>query len=188
MNQVEKHNNSMHGLKWGLIISAVYIVFLFLRFRLGAGNIMYMSIFTVLGFITVMILLFFTGYTRKKELGGFIELKDAFQTMFVAIVIYEFIYALFNFIYLKYIDPEFFVKIKQSTEDLLQRVGTSQSDIDKQLDRMDVESAGKMNGASLFMNYLTGLAVSGVFALIFALILKKRREPFDQTDSFLQQQ
>ena len=79
MNQVDKHHNSMHGLKWGLIISAVYIVFMFLRYRMGAENIVYMSVFTILGFIVVMILLFLTGYTRRKELGGFIELRDAFK-------------------------------------------------------------------------------------------------------------
>ena len=175
----------MHGLKWGLIISAVYIVFMFLRYRMGAENIVYMSVFTILGFIVVMILLFLTGYSRRKELGGFIELRDAFQTMFVAIIIYEFAYALFNFIYLKYIDPHFFEKVRLSTEELMQRVGTSQEDIDKQLSKMDVDTS-QQTGASLFMSYLSGLAVSGVFALIFALILKKKPEPFDQTDNFLE--
>lgn len=185
---MEKEKNSMHGLKWGLIISGVYVVFLFLRYRLGAENVLYMSAFTILGFITVMILLFMTGRTRKKEMGGYIELKDVFQTMFVAVVIYEFVYALFNFIYLKYIDPEFLNRMKASTEEILAGTGASQSDIDKQLERMDVESGANMSGSALIMNYLTGLAVSGVFALIFALILKKKRDPFEEQDSFIQQQ
>ena len=67
----------------------------------------------------------------------------------------------------------------------MQRVGTSQEDIDKQLSKMDVDTS-QQTGASLFMSYLSGLAVSGVFALIFALILKKKPEPFDQTDNFLE--
>lgn len=160
-------------------------MFLYLRYSLGANNLIYMTVFVALGFVTAMILLFMTGYTRKKELGGYIELKDAFQTMFVAVVIYEFVYALFTFIYLKYVDPEFFAKIKVLTEDMLVQSGMAQSEIDKTLSRMDADSAKKMTGSSLAMSYLSGLAVSGVFALVFALILKKKREPFeDRTDSY----
>lgn len=183
---MERERNSMHGLKWGLIISAVYLVFLFLRYRLGAENVLYMSLFTFVGFVAVLILLFMTGITRRRQMGGFIELKDAFQTMFVAIVIYEFVYAVFNFIYLKYIDPEFFQKVRASTEELMLRMGQSQSEVDRRLEVLDEANGKKLTGSSVFINYLQGIAVSGVFALIFALIIKKKRDPFlEEQESYL---
>lgn len=174
-----KQENSMHGLKWGLIISAVYIVFLYLRFSVGGNNILYMGAFVIIGFIAAMVLLFLTGYTRRKQLGGYIELKDVFQTMFVAVVIYEFVYALFSFVYLKYIDPEFMTRISALTEDTLIKAGKSQSEVDEMLSKTNAEDARKMTGTGLLMSYLYGLAVSGVFALIFALILKKKRPMFE---------
>jgi hypothetical protein len=175
---MERETNSMHGLKWGLIISVVYCLFIFLRYKLGATNPIYFAGFAILGYIIVLILLFITGNTRKKALGGYIELKDAFQTMFVAVVIFEFVYAIFNFLYLKFIDPNFFETFRTSTEEWMLKNGMAQSDIDSKLENMDVDSAKKMSGASLIVSYLSNLAVSGVFALIIALIIRKKRDPF----------
>jgi hypothetical protein len=184
---MEKEKNSKHGLKWGLIISAVYLVFLFMRYKVGASEPLMFSAIAVIGYPIVLILLFIAGNTRKKELGGFIELRDAFQTMFVAVVIFEFVYSLFNFIYLKYIDPEFFQRFSAATEEYLSKMGMKQSDIDRKLQDLDEASGRKMTGGSLFILYLQNLAISGVFALIFALIIKKRKDPFqNQQDTFLQ--
>lgn len=178
--------NSMHGLKWGLIISVVYVIFIFLRYKLGATNPILFATFAFVGYVVVLILLLLTGTSRKKALGGYIELKDAFQTMFVAVVIFEFVYALFNFLYLKYIDPNFFVTFKSSTAEFLAKSGMNQGDIDKKLQDLDVNAAQKWNGSNLIFEYITWLAISGIIALVFALIIRKRKNPF-QDQNILQQ-
>ena len=55
------------------------------------------------------------------------------------------------------------------------------------LQKMDKQAAANMNVFDVLKSYLISISISGVFALIFALIIKKRKDPFlTQQDNFLQ--
>ena len=95
----KKSNNVKNGLMFGLIVGLVYCVSIFLRYNmLSMGPIM-VGVIAFVFYLVVIGLLVFCGVKRRKELGGFISLKDAFQTIFVAVLIGELIYLIFNFIY-----------------------------------------------------------------------------------------
>ncbi len=175
---MQKETNVSHGLKWGVIIGIVYCIFLFLRYNFGGNNPMMLGFWTFIGYLVVLALLFVCGSIRRKQLGGYIELKDAFQTMFIAVLGFEFFYMAFNFLYLKFVNPDFFSNLKDTMEAYMIKNNVPQEDIDKALKNFDSEASKKMNLGSSILSLAFSVAISGVFAMIFALILKKKREPF----------
>jgi multisubunit Na+/H+ antiporter MnhB subunit len=178
---IQKENNISFGLKWGLIIGAVYCFFLFLRYNQGNANPMNFALWTFVGYVVVLILLLLCGINRRKKLGGYIELRDAFQTMFVAVLGFEFLYMAFNFLYLKFIDPHFFENFRNSMEAFLEKNNVTDEQISKQLKNLDENSVKSMNLGSSFTTFAFSIMISGVFALLFAVIIKRKKPPFQNT-------
>jgi hypothetical protein len=176
---MQNENSGSHGLKWGIIIGIVYCLLLFLRFNLGANNAGIFGMLTLLGFLTIIILLFVCGIKFRKRNGGYVEMKEAFKTMFIAVLIFEIFYSIFTVIYLRFIDPAFFDKFRVSTENLLLLGKQPQSQIDTILTGIDqwAEQSKKLNAFDFLKTYLYNVAVTGLFALIFAFIIKKK-QPF----------
>lgn len=178
---MNKESSASHGLKWGVIIGIVYCILLFLRFNMGANNAGIFGIFTFIGFIVSVILLFICGIKFRKKNGGHLEMKEAFKTMFIAVLIFEAFYAVFTFVYLRYIDPQFFDKFRLSTEKLLAMAKQNQSDSDKILENIDLwaAQARNLNVFDFLKSYLYNVAITGLFALIYSLIIKKKPPVFD---------
>lgn len=187
MNNEQTVDSGAHGIKWGLIIGVVYAVLVFLRYRLGTSNVMFFSILTFLGFIATMILLFYSGWKLRQENGGWIEMREAFKAMFIAVLIFEALFMLMTLVYLKYIDPNFFEKLRESTETMLLTANTPQRDIDNMLNNMD-QLQTQYSQISIFdflKTYLYSVGITGLFALLFAYIIKRKPVVFNQ-DNFLQ--
>jgi riboflavin transporter FmnP len=179
---MQKETNIQHGLKWGVIIGIVYTLFLFLRYYLGAENPVLLGVFTFTGYLVVLILLLVSGFQRRKLSGGYITLKDAFQTMFVSVIVFELFFAIFNYIYLQYINPDFFVSMKNSLEEMMTRSNIDQDRIDEMLEKMDTDAAKELGFVSSLKSFAFSLVISGIFALIFALIIRRKKDVFLESD------
>src|SRR4051812_47178176 len=116
---MQHESNISHGVKWGIIIGVVYCFLLWLRYSTGASNLMILGTWTFVGYAIVLALLLVSGFLLRKKLGGYVELKEVFKILFLSVLIYEFFYTIFNFIYMKYIDPAFFDRLRAATEELL---------------------------------------------------------------------
>lgn len=185
---MQKADSGAHGIKWGLAIGGIYCLLLLLKYQAGAGNAILFGLVTVAGYVAVLVLLFFCGLTLRRKNGGAIEMREAFKAMFIAVLIFEFFFASFTFIYIKYLDPGFFPKLRNSTESLLVAAKQPQGKIDETLQQMDA-LAIQSRSLGLFdflKSYLFYVGVTGLFALIYAFIIK-RKPPFQQ-DNFLQPQ
>lgn len=187
MNNDQTLNSGAHGIRWGLIIGGVYAILVFLRYYLGSGNVLTFSLMTYVGFPIVLVLLFLSGRQARIDNGGHIEMREAFKVMFIAVLIFEVFYMLVTFIYLKYIDPTFFEKLRDSTENLMIQAKTPQKDIDNMLGNLDqVQAQSKQIGVfDLIKTYLYSVGMTGLFAILFAFILK-RKPPMFQEDNFNQ--
>ncbi len=172
---MHKETNVSHGLRWGIIIGVVYCLFLFLRYSQGEKNPMMFGLWTFIGFTVVLVLLLISGLKRKKELDGYIELRDAFQTMFMAVLGFEFLYMAFNFLYLKFINPDFFQNFKIAMENFLEQNKVSDEQIRERLESFDKDASKNMNLGGSFSTFAFSIMISGVFALLFALIIKRKR-------------
>ena len=60
----------------------------------------------------------------------------------------------------------------------MKKNNVSQEQIDKQLQGLDKNAAKNMNLGSSLTMFAFSIMISGIFALIFALIVKRKRPPF----------
>lgn len=171
-----KNRNVSTGLSFGVIIGLIYIILLYWRWN-SAENMIMFGIIAIISFMIILGILFYEAFYRRKENGGFIELKDLFQTLFISVLIFELFYAIFNFMYLKYIDPEVIDRMKIAMQDLMDKAGDKVTEADKakQIEQFDkFEEATKP--LKVLQQFLIGLAISGVFALLISLIMKKKKK------------
>ena len=178
-----KSSNVRNGAMFGLIIGLIYCISLFIRYNMISSGVIMVGVITILFYFVVIGMLFFCGIKRRNELGGFIELKDAFQTIFVAILIAELIYTIFNFIYLKFIDPGYFDKMKTAMEAFMEKTIKNDDKRDEAInnfrERFEKQKTWALNIKGIVLGYLMWIAITGVFGLIAALIIRKKRPVFE---------
>ena len=175
-----KNKNVSIGISYGLIIGLIYILFLFWRWS-SAENIIQFGLIAVVAYVVVLGCMFYEAYARRKDNGGFIDLKNLFQTLFVSVLVFEIIYALYNYIHLKYIDPEVISRMKLGMEEMLEKAGENVSDADRektmaQMDQMDEATSF----ISIIKSFLISISISGVFALLISIIMRKRKPIFEE--------
>ena len=179
-----KTSNVKNGLMFGGIIGLIYCLSLFIRYQMINTSIITVGIITLLFYLVVIAMLFVCGTKRRKEMGGFITMSDAFQTIFVAILLAEFIYIVFNFIYLKYVDPGYFDKVKVVMEEFFEKTikddAKREEMLDKFREQMDKQKTTGLTFAGLAKSYLISVCITGVFGLIAALIIRKKPAVFTQ--------
>jgi hypothetical protein len=187
MTNEQTVNSGAHGLRWGLIIGVVYAIFVVLRHSLGAGNPIYYSMLMFAGYVAVLVLLFLCGTRLRRDNGGWIEMREVFKAMFIAVLIFEAFFTVTYFIYLKYIDPGFFETFRTNSENLLIAAKRPQKEIDDLITAMDASRDQIMNSSAfdLIKTYLYYVGVTGLFAILFAFIIK-RKPPVFQQDNFHQ--
>lgn len=178
---MQKESNIAHGIKWGIIIGAVYCVMLFIRYSTGDTNPIMLAVWSFIGYAVVLGLLTYSGILLRKNVGGYIDLKEAFKILFLSVLLFELFYTIFNFIYLKYIDPQFFETLKAATRVLLEQTDQSQDKIDEMLSKMDTDAASNQNIGNAMKSYLFSIMMSGIFAMIISLIIRKNKPAFPST-------
>lgn len=187
MNTEQTVNSGAQGLRWGLMIGVVYALFVVLRHSIGASNPLYYSLFMFLGYAIVLVMLFFCGRQLRQKNGGYIEMKEVFKSMFIAVLVFEFFFTVTYFVYLKYINPGFFDAFRTGSENLLIMANRPQKEIDQLMETMN-QSKEQLLHASAFdflKNYLYYVGITGLFALLFSFILKKNPPVYNQ-DNYLQ--
>jgi len=178
-----KSNNIKNGLTFGVIIGLIYCVSLFLRYNMLSSGVIMIGLIALVFYLGVIGMLFYCGIKRRNELGGFIELKDAFQTIFVAVLVAELIYTVFNFIYLKFVDPGYFDKMKTTMEAFMEKTIRDEDKrdeaIEKFRERFEKQKLWSLTIKGITLGYLMWVGITGVFGFIAALIIRKRRPVFD---------
>lgn len=187
MNTEQSADSGAHGVKWGLIIGAVYAVLVFIRYYFGYGNAIAFGLLTYLGFPVALVLLFISGRQLRKANGGYIEMRDLFKSLFISVLIFEAFYMLVTFIYLKFIRPDFFDKLIESTENLMIMTKRPQKEIDDVVSnfKQAQEQTKGIGILDILKTYLYSVGTTGLFALLFAFIIK-RKPPAYERDNFLQ--
>ena len=174
------NQNISTGITFGVIIGLVYTILLFFRWQ-SATNFIQFGIQTLFDYLAIIILLFTEAIYRKKQNGGFIEIKELMQTLFVSVLIFELFYSIFNFVYLKYIDPNVINEMKAAMGQMLNKMGDQVSDEQRKdsMARFD-----KLNEATdiwkCVQSYFIYIAVSGLIALFVSAIMRKKKPVFQE--------
>jgi hypothetical protein len=189
MNNEQSVNSGAHGIKWGLMIGFVYAIFVVLRHSVGGGNPVYYSMLMFAGYTVVLVMLFFCGRQLRKQNGDWIEMKEVFKAMFIAVLIFELFFTITYFVYLKYINPGFFEAFRTNSENLLIEARRPQKEIDDLVAAMDLSRNQILNSNAFdfFKTYLYYVGVTGLFAIIFAFFLRRKppvfQDNFEQSSS-----
>ncbi len=176
--------NASTGLRFGLIAGLVYCLSLFVRYNFTSTNPITLGAVALLFYLGVLAVLVFCGLARRKEFGGYLELKDAFQTLFIAVLVAELVYAIFNFIYLTYIDPGYLDELKASIIAFIEDMSIDEDKKQQQIEDIEKSFAKQIDrssGMGLVFSYLISVAITGICALIIALIIRRKKPVFDQT-------
>ncbi len=162
------------GVQYGLITGVVYIILLFIRYRFTALNPNYIGVIAIISYVVILLMFLFTGIMRKKQLGGTGEMKDIFQSIFIAILITELCFVLFNWIYFKFVDPSFWEKLKAASVIMMKKLNMSQVQIEEQLKGFrDADQLTRPWG--LIKGYGTSIVIDSIFGLLFASILRTKK-------------
>ena len=132
----------------------------------------------MLNFLIVIVL--YVGITvygvrthRNEELGGYISFGRAFLTGLVVIVIAGIISAIFTYVYMAFIDPDYMAKMVDDMRVMYERLGMDEDQIDQAMSQLE----GRMSPSS---NLTSSLIFSGVIGAIVSLIvgaIMKRNPP-----------
>jgi hypothetical protein len=168
------------GIRFGILTGLIYVVFLFLRYSYFASNPLSFGLFAIVSYVLILLVYLFTGIARKKELGGYGDFKEIFQSIFIAILIAEAVYVMFNLIYIKYVDPAFWENFKATTLSYLEKKGLTDDQIDQQMKGFkDMDQ--QMKPVGLLKGYGFSIVMDSVFGLVFAAILRKKKPVFEET-------
>jgi hypothetical protein len=126
-------------------------------------------------FLVPVILYGVAGARQRKAMGGYISIKDAFQAIFVVILISQLISAVYGLIYVKYIDPECMERMKESALAFFEKMKMPQASIDEQMKGIEEQVDGSLAPAKLLYSFAKSIVIHSIFGLICALIVKKQR-------------
>ena len=157
--------------KMGLLIGLVYCVLIYIENRFFSNDTMVFTAVKCLGFLLILAGFFYTANESKKQNGGYITFQEALRVLLVTIAICELLYLVFNFIYVKYIDPEYMNRLKISMKAFLQKSNLSSDEINNRMKPFD--GAGTITVWSLIQSYGFAIIVDAVFAVIIASIIKR---------------
>jgi hypothetical protein len=114
---------------------------------------------------------------RNKYLGGYIEYGKAFTVGFLTTLFLAVIYALYSYVFYKYIDPGAMEEAMAKAEQQFVDRGMSDAEIDQS---MKIAEMFAKPGMSTIMAFLSNLFFGAVISLIAAIFTKKENMGSDQ--------
>ncbi len=161
-------------LRWGVVIGIVQI-FIFTIYSMflmssarpwGAFGLMFVT------FAVCMILLGVMGVQQRKAMGGFINFKQAFQGIFVSILIMIVISQVYSIIYTNFIDPEYYEKSKAMSIELASSFGNEKV-TNEAIERAEEQIERQKSFSGQAMGFALSIIFYSIFGFIIAAIVKK---------------
>ncbi len=155
----------------------IYAILLFCRFRFFAQ--IPTSFFHLLlaSYFLFSLCFLYAGIARKKELGGFADMREIFQSIFISILITElYMYYLFS-LYMKFSRswfcksfPGIYTCLFSIKQDLAEK------DMDMQNEGNRIISDDQLKPAGLVKGFGTAVVIDSIFGFIFAIIFGKQNQ------------
>jgi hypothetical protein len=120
---------------------------------------------------------------EKKARNGYLEFREALKAAFIVFVVALLLQTIFTWILMNFIDQGFRNALEQAilakTEQLLQRFGAHQEDIDRALDRQRGRNQYALT--SLLLGLCVTYVIFFLISLLIAAIVKKKKPEFNDT-------
>lgn len=158
-------------IKMGILLGVLYCLFIFIENKVFSNDTILFAASKTLGFIIILAGFFYTAFTVKKNEGGYITFQECLRALLVVIAVTELFYVIFNLVYVKYIDPNFFNHLKESTRAFLEKANLPKEDIANRMKAF--EGSGNVTFWSIVQSYGFAIIIDAIFAVVIASILKK---------------
>jgi disulfide bond formation protein DsbB len=162
-------------LKMGLLIALVKIIISTVSYQFFLGSWGMTMFLSFLSFAAGVVLLCVTGIQQRKARGGFINIREAFQSIFVAVLVLATLTFLYDIIYMTYIDPGMVDRIKESSIAFAEKMGAGQEKLDEMAESFETQSLDKMSIGKQFLSFLSTVVWYSIIGFICAAIIKKKK-------------
>jgi len=160
-----------YGLLTGFVSIFLYTVNYLYLLKAGYG---YFLIVGMLSFFVTIAFYVIAATKQRKAMGGFIEIKDAFQVIFVVILISVIMKLIYEVIYVKYIDPGSVERTKEAFITFMERFTKGQNS-DEMRAKMEETSKGGMSVKAFIFQFCSSVIGNSIAGLLVALIVKRTR-------------
>lgn len=176
---METVNLKSHILKYGLIIGAIGLIWMFGIYAID----LYLMLNMGLNFVPMLFyigIVTYAGFELRKAYGGFLSFKDAFVSTFLIFIVAAVISTLGTVLLYTVIDPSLPGTLAEAQMEkmagMFSRMGMSQDKIDEAIAAQ--KDANPYSIANILMGMLFILAFYAIISLIVAAIVKKKRVDF----------
>jgi Protein of unknown function (DUF4199) len=164
------------GLRFGIVAAIFYTAALFVLYKTGIEQ--FGARFNRIIVFAIVVLIGITaGIYQKRKQGGFITLRQGFQTIFTAFLIAEIAYTIFNYLLYSTIDPGLSGKILDyqivETRKSMAGMQAPQKDIDEMIAVMEQARGAKMSVGVAFQTMMLFLMVWGMISLVVSAVMGK---------------
>lgn len=170
---------SATGIKYGIIAGFLYVVLLILQYSFTADNPINFSATKFISYLLIIAVFVRCALAHRKNLGGYTDFRSLVHVLTITIIITELFYSVFNFIYLKFIDPQFIDNLINNFMLWFERKGIPEDQIDAQLGRMREKTGDPLSLKNNVLGLAQSIVFDGIIAFIIAAVLKKPKPPFE---------
>jgi hypothetical protein len=174
---VQSNDLFKHAAKFGAIMGLIGIVVVVLIYAVDY-TIMASMWFGLLLFAFYIGYVIYAGINYRNQSGGFINYGKAFQHSYVTFLVGGVIGSIFSILLYTVIDPSLPENltdaIVENTEQMMQKFGAPEDQIDKQLDQMRIDMPQRFSAMGVLKQFGWGLLIYAVLSAITALVVKKK--------------
>jgi hypothetical protein len=170
----------------GVILGIISLLWFFIQYLFDIKPV---GIVTpiIIGLISLAIFIVVPIFLIKQyrsKIGGYISFLHAAGYLFIALVAATILSGLFSFLFLHFVDPEYYVNILQAQYDWMDEFMYKQGVPDDQIENALAKIKEQIDNATLGRQTLDALKIGSivnlVVSIIFGLIFKKKPNLFDE--------
>lgn len=165
------------GIRFGLLVAVVGILLDFIVRIAGTSILVYGIIAGTLGLIVAVVGIVLAHRAYRQANNNLLTISQGVGIAVIMLVISSLLSALFNYVYVNYIDPEFVGRMKEQMTDFMERNNLPDSQIQASIAKL--EDLRPSLAQALPKALLTGALGGGIFGLIISLFTKRKPADFE---------
>jgi hypothetical protein len=179
-----QNNLTQHFIRYAVIYALIQIIYTILLYLIGADFIA--AHFILVPLFSILIAIVFTIISIsnfRKSNGNYLTFQEGFKVTFFMLAVAGLIGTLFGIIFYGFIAKEFSQEVTEKTllqvTEWMEKLGASQEDIDKAMERSS-DSGEQYTIGGQIRGYLFMLLIYGIYSVILAAIFKRNKPPFEE--------
>lgn len=163
-------------LRWGIVagIASILMFTVYSMFLMGSMAFWGSTVFGSTSFVVCLVLIGVMASQQRKAMGGYITFKEAFQGIFVSILIMVVLSQIYSAIYTNFIDPAYFEKVKAMSTEFAAQIGGKEAG-DMAAERAEQQLESQRGLAGQILGLAGSIILYSIFGFIIAAIVKKEK-------------